>query len=229
MFQVGARKIAFRNIAQIIRIFWELGKWSLLTVLISILATESFLWTLAFFHGSGEVGKWQAVLNMLGLTHPILIGLSNLMIPAVAQARAGGGFSAAKQTALQLGSKGGLLLAPYFVLLLIYPAGVLRLFYGADSPYLSLEVTVRVMAVCYFVMYLSIILGGFLRGLKESKLVFVIQMVGTVAAVVVGLPMAALFGVNGAAFGNAVTVSAKVGANVFFFRGVERRELSVPS
>jgi len=197
---------------------WSLGRWVLYSNLISLLTVYATPWILRYRHGAGEVAAYIALSNLLGVTNPILAGMSNLIVPAVAKAKAERGLRAAKSAAASYSLQGAALLLPYYLLLVLVPGLILRLFYGETSPYLSLTTPLRLFVAIYALFYVSQMLAGLFNGLGKSRWTFLAQLSAAVSNSLIALPLAATVGLLGALCGGVVPLILQVGLGIYFLR-----------
>jgi len=212
--QLGAPAFETRVLRALAVRWWELGRWLLLATLLSVFTIQVFPWTVGLVRGPAEAGQYQAAANLLGATHPVLFGLGNLLVPAVAQARVCGGLSASWRVARWYGLLGAVLLVPYFGVLWVWPGEVLRLVYGTGSPYMALETEVRLFALAYATIYIGQLAGALLLGLEQSRASFWVTAACAAASVVAGMPLAAGYGVDGALAGLVVSRVVQVGSAI---------------
>ena len=196
---------------------WSLGRWGFANNWISVFSTQAFLWAVAIRGGAAAAAAYQALNNVLGVTHPVIIGVANAIIPTVARSTAEGQTSAVRK-GLTLGFHGSLLIVPYLTILGLLPLVALQLFYGHSSPYLALAGPIRWMCVAYVVMYTGQVAEACLNGLRQPKYAFWGQAVALLPAALVGLPLAVVYGVQGAAIGLAVTNTTRMIAQVSLLR-----------
>ena len=180
---------------------WQLGRWILLSNGLTAVSTQTFCWGLAAFHGLEASASYQAAMSLLGVTHPVLFSLGNVIVPAVAYAQSTGGRRSAWTPARRYGLEGLALVLPYFVVLCFWPKGVLSLVYGEGSPYMQLTGTLRTLVLAYIFSFFTQTFGSYLGGLSETKSIFVMHFAGAVASLCPGLPLTARFGVIGACSG----------------------------
>jgi O-antigen/teichoic acid export membrane protein len=199
---------------------WRLGRWVLLTALVSAAVIHLIPWSLGAFHGTTEVAKFAAVATILNASNPIVMSVGSLIVPAVAAAAAkgGGGPGAARRAALEYAAAGAALLAPLYILLLVLPGLALRLFYGPDSHYLSLGHELRVFVLCYAMMYVANVSVSILNGLGRGHVGFIATAVAAGGAMAISVPLAAAFGVRGAAWGGAVPIALQLLVAVVLLR-----------
>jgi O-antigen/teichoic acid export membrane protein len=206
---------------------WSLGRWVLYSNLISLLTVYATPWILRYRHGAAEVAAYIALSNLLGVTNPILTGMSNLIVPAVAKAKAERGLRAAKNAAASYSLQGAALLLPYYLLLVLVPGLILRLFYGKASPYLPLTTPLRLFVAIYAMYYLSQTLSGLFNGLGESRWTFYAQLSAAITNSMIALPLAAVVGLLGALYGGIVPMLLQVGMGLYFLRLLSRPKNSL--
>jgi hypothetical protein len=135
--------------------------------------------------------------------NPITLGIGNAIPQAAALARQSSGVVAAWNVA-----RGYLLfgLPPIIIICasgLLAPQLILRLMYGAASPYLDATLCVQLLVVATAADYVGEMIGKSLLGLGAGKLAFLVNVVGMVAAVL-ALPLIITLGVVGASLGLAM-------------------------
>jgi O-antigen/teichoic acid export membrane protein len=179
---------------------WELSRWAVLANTAVVLPSLTFPWIMAL-HGARETASYQALLNLVGITNPILLGISNIAVPAVMLANVRGGFHAASRVLLRYGAYGATLIFPCFVAMAIWPEAVLRVFYGAASPYLSEVLGLRLLVGGYAISFACFLFATFFYGVGQSKSVMKAQWTGAVVGVIAGFPLVLELGIRGAAIG----------------------------
>jgi O-antigen/teichoic acid export membrane protein len=216
--QLGVARFRLPDLRELGRAYWALGQWNLYSSLTSVFTVPAFAWVLGYYHGLAVVALHQAFLSLMKVCHPVLFGMMNLIVPATAASMASQGMGSARRTFRMYAWGGGLLLMPYFAVLLIWPDGVVRLLFGADSPYAGHLLAVRLFALSYACIYVTNMYTAFLWGLERARPAFKAQLVNTVAAVAVGLPLAAAGGLIGCIVGGTLAVLARLGANLYYLR-----------
>ncbi len=222
--QAGLARVEFAEVWRLARGFWRFGSWLLYGCFASMFCAQAFFWVLTMFHGPKETASLQAVANVLGVCHPLMFGLGNLLVPVVARAKAVGGHALAWQSARGHGAQFGLVLLPYFTILLFWPRAVLSALYGPASVYTALAGSLRLLVAAYAFIFVAQVLGIFLTGLGDARAAFHAQMYAAFSSLVLGLPLACLWGVTGACAGMLVVNAAKTVAGAFY----ASRELQAP-
>jgi O-antigen/teichoic acid export membrane protein len=194
---------------------WALGKWVLYSNLISLLTVYATPWIL-WIHGAGEAAAYAALSTLLGVTNPILSGMSNLIVPAVAKANTERGLHAAKRAAANYGMQGAALLLPYYILLFAFPGLILRFFYSKSSPYLTLTTPLRLFVIIYAMFYVAQMLAGLFNGLGKSRWTFYAQLSAAISNSLIALPLAATIGLLGALAGGVVPLVLQLGLGIYF-------------
>jgi O-antigen/teichoic acid export membrane protein len=210
------------NIRVCTRTFWTTGRWILGTNLLTNFSIQSVPWALFLLRGPAEAASFQAISNLLGVSHPIVLSLGNIVVPAAARARVKDGLRAARRVALRHVTRGGLLLLPYVAALLIFPRQLLGLFYSSSSPYLFLVSPLRLLAVIYVLNYFSMTLRFLLNALEEKNRVqFVVELCGSLAIGGVLVLLVLWFGTSGAIVATGLWTVARLTSNVLILRQVK--------
>ncbi len=213
---------------------FNLGQWILLANVVNLLTIYSIPWMIRYTQGPDGVAMYSAVLLVLNASNALVFAVSNLITPVVAKAKAEAesrGESAARETqsaALKYALQGATLLFPFFAFLILFPGLPLHLIYKAGSPYLALTTPMRIFAVAYAIMYVSIVLNSYLCGLGKSRAPFLAQIANAVATCIITLPLVAKFGIIGAAWGALFPVVAQLIVGAYFVYRV-RFETHAPS
>lgn len=186
-----------------VREFWDAGKWAALANTAVSISTVAFPWVLAL-RSTRDAASYQALVNLVGIANPIMLGISNMLVPATTRAIHDSGIGHASRTIIKNGLRGAGVLLPYYALLLVSPGLILRVFYGTHSPYLGLAFSLRVLVFAYALIYATHVFAAFFYGLEDSRTVLNVQALGAAVAVVIGLPLARIVGVPGACGGLAL-------------------------
>lgn len=207
--QAGLARVELAELRRLARDFWKFGSWMLYGCFASMFSFQAFFWVLAFSKGPQEAASLQAVANVMGVCHPLMFGLGNLLVPVVARAKAMGGLPLAWRSAREQGVRFGLVLLAFFGILLLWPYTVLSMLYGPASPYAGLAGPLRLFVVSYAFLYVAHVLGLFLTGNGNARAVFQVHLSGAFTSVLLGLPLAYIWGTVGACAGLLVVNAAK--------------------
>jgi O-antigen/teichoic acid export membrane protein len=178
--------------------FWTHGKWAFVNGVILIVTVQAFPWALTMLDGPAAAAAFQAVLNIANLANPIAFGLSNIILPAVAQAYAAGSRRSAWRAAQGYIIIGATLLSFFVIPVMLMPHTVLALLYGANSPYAHLEQAVVVMVLAVAINSIAEMMSTFIHGVGSAKLAVWMNGI-SLGVVALLLPFVGLHGVAGCA------------------------------
>lgn len=199
----------------LLRPYWRLGKWNLFTNATDTATASSFPWILDLAQGPPEAASFQAVSNLLRVSHPVIFGVNNLIVPASSRVGREGGIRRAWRSALKSGAFGALFLLPYFLFLFFWPHLALSLAYGHASGYVGLTTPLRWFVLLYVFMYVFSVLGAFLNGVGHPSMLFAAEVVGAVCALAAGIPLTVRYGLVGACLGFFIVSLARTIASSF--------------
>lgn len=227
--QVGARFNLSAPFLDVGRDAWRLGRLVLIGSVLGFFFMQFFSWILAAFHGLEINARIQAMLLIMGVLNPIIISVSSVLLPAVSHAHANQGLGAARRTGYSYGGLGGLLIAPYLLGLIIAPQIALRVFFGADSPYLELTNELRVFSSIYYISFAASVLIAVLNATQRTRAGLIAQVAGGVVAVMVGVPLIYVWGLYGSMFAAMSVYLAQVGLAIVLIRYEQRMPWVMPS
>lgn len=199
--QLGLRPERTHAITRLLRDAWHAGGWILASQLVNGLGFYALPWVLALARGTAETAAFQAAMNIVNVTNPVIFSIANLMLPSVARAADEQGIAAAYRVGFRSIAQGGLVLLPFFVVIAAVPQAVLTLVYGPASPYRASGDGLRLIAVAYTLNYIGGLLVTLLTSLEQTRKVFVLQLSSALASIVIGLPITVGFGLMGACAG----------------------------
>ena len=200
------------------RSFWRTGHWVLGSNLVTNFSIQAVPWALFLFRAPADAAGFQAISNLVGVSHPIMLSLGSIVIPAAARAHAKDGLQAARRVALRHATQGGLLLLPYVAALLIFPRQLLGLFYGSSSPYVALDSALRLLTVLYALHYVSLSLKFLLNALEKNRPHFVVESFASLLLAGLVVPLVLWFGLLGALIATGAWIAARVTGNSFIVR-----------
>jgi O-antigen/teichoic acid export membrane protein len=209
-----------RRVPELFREHWNLGRWVLLTSIITIITVQAMPWTLGLFHGNAEVAKFGVLAQVMGLSNPIIISVTGLIVPAVAASCSRQGLAAAKHLALVYGLQGALLLIPYYAAVLLLPELAIRVFSKNNPAYAGLGMHLRLFAVGCALAFPAQVMQALLNGLGRARSSFVAQCAFSSATLLLSLPLAAKFGLTGAVAAGVLPAIAYVAASATMLRKV---------
>lgn len=206
------------GVTGLLRGHWSLGRWVLLTNLITIVTVQAMPWTLAYFHGQEHVAEFGVLAQIMGLSNPVIISIAGLVVPAVAAAAARRGMSSARRVALSYGLQGAALLLPYYIAVMIFPELVLRVFTKSNPDYAGLTLHLRLFVVAYMLVFPAQVMQALLNGLGRTRSTFAAQCAFSVTTLLFSLPLAAVYGLTGAVWSGVLPALAFVGTSLFMLR-----------
>ncbi len=205
--QLGFVSVGLRETYSWFRQSCAMGGWATLASVATSISGQAFPWFLAI-RGPAETANFQSLANLVGVTTPVMLGISNLIIPAVSH-------SARKEVedplgvTVSYGLQGAFLILPYYIVLLLVPGKSLSLLYGVNSPFVALSAQLRIFVVAAAFMYAAHIACAFLYGIKRAASVFQAQVSGIPIVLILGLPFTLCWGVRGACFGLLVLYASR--------------------
>jgi O-antigen/teichoic acid export membrane protein len=179
---------------------WRDGRWLLGNRILGIWTAQCFAWTLAYHYGTASVGSFQALMNLLTFSHPILLSVGSIITSAVAGRSIRGRVDLVHSVA-PLCVVPSLLLLPYFLTLFVAPRLALAVYYGGSSPHLEGAYLLRILVVSYVFLLAVIVSGATLSGVAQTGKLFGAQCAAAISGLLVGVPMTIHFGLPGAALG----------------------------
>jgi O-antigen/teichoic acid export membrane protein len=225
--QIGFVTVAMNEVTSLLASGWKLGRWLLLNNFLSVMNLQLVSWVTAATHGIEQAAQLQAISNILGVTHPVLMGLSSLIVPATARVRAGEGVAKAIHTALTYAGMGVILLAPIWLVIGAIPQNVLVVFY--KDKYIDCTLLLRLVALVYAIDFAGWMLSAILNGLEKNRAVFFSSLAMGCVTLALTLPLTLKFGVTGAVIGSVVSVTVRVIASAFFVNRLRRASQSAGS
>jgi O-antigen/teichoic acid export membrane protein len=193
------------------RFMWGVGRWSFLGFLFNYPGVQGCPWLVSCLYGETAMAYLQAARNPLGVTHPLLLGVANLIVPTINRMKAE---LCSTRSALVEGARhisiGAAMMLSYCVLVFMYPGLVLHLTYGANSAYTHITLFVRLIAASYFLNYLCIVGVEALNGLRQQRIASLIQSVSTAGFFVATVPLGIYYGVAGTLVGVVITLFVKL-------------------
>ena len=205
-----------------IRYSWSLGSHILGGNLFNMVALQLPSWTLAWFGGPVSVAGYQSLLNLAGIANPIIFSVNTSLIPTVARSAADG-YAAARRTALRLGLQYGALMLPLFLALALLPRWVMRLIYGASTPYLHLATLLPIVVAAYAIQYIATVIGAYEGGMSRPQTYLYVQSLSTIALAALCFPLTRSYGIRGTVWAVAAFSVFRVVLFALFSASAERK------
>lgn len=193
--------------AALFRRHWTFGRLDVSAQVVGVIQGYVVHWLLAFLRVPGAAGILSACMTVSMLSNPIILGINNVFMPRVADAREEGGAPEVwrvvrKTTALYL-----VVMVPVTAALVVWGGWLVELVYGPD--YAGQGHAVAVLAIGVLVWAAQMAVGNGLRALDRPDVyvlsgavgLFVVGgAVGILVTVAAGAPLSAQYGVLGAAY-----------------------------
>ncbi|MCC7250781.1 polysaccharide biosynthesis C-terminal domain-containing protein [Hyphomicrobium sp.] len=186
------------GLAETAREFWSIGSWSLASNIISLLRIQMIPWALAVSGGPAAAASFQAVLNVVNLTNPIILGLCNVIPQTVARAREESGNVAAWEAARVYMLIGVVPALGYYALVALWPSLPLSVFYGSQSPYAALTAPVQIIVLAWSTGYFIDIICSYLHGMNRARSSLIVNVIGALTVLVLAAPLIEFYGLIGA-------------------------------
>jgi O-antigen/teichoic acid export membrane protein len=187
--------------------FWLIGRWQISINAILLLNVRLYPWALAYAEGAAAAAGFQAMLNIVNLMNPLIIGLGNAIPQIASKARANEGLGHAWRASRAFILIGLPFAIVFAIALLLAPRLVLQFFYGEGSPYLGIDLALRIVALSLTARYIGDLICCFLIGVDAGRFAVMSNCAG-LAAVLLLFPFALPFGLSGVA--GTMTVSSVV-------------------
>lgn len=178
---------------------WRFGRW-IAGSRVALAGRETAMpWLLATIAGTAATGLFDAAAKVVGLTTPLLSGLSNVLTPSIAAAFARGGAPAVRRVVWR--STAGLVAAVTVVAAVLSVAGglMLTLLYG--DAFAGQRLVVAVFAAAMVAEAAGIPADAGLWAVGRPNVGFAVHVAGFAVAVAAGLALIPPFGVVGAVAG----------------------------
>lgn len=222
--QLGLRTPCLRETTGLIMEFWRIGNWALLGQFANTIVLQALPWTLAVLHGPEDVAFFQSAINVVGVGHPVMYGINNLVVPASLQVCKTGDEQNVWRAARTYGALGACILIPYYVVALVWSRGILGLLYGHASMYLGMKGALRILAAAYPFAYAFGVIGAFFNGVKRPSLLFRSELYGIGAVMVFGIPLALYYGIVGSCWAFLLVLLARFFAGSIFLKRLLRTD-----
>jgi O-antigen/teichoic acid export membrane protein len=174
--EIGYSRPRLFDIRDLCRHSLRIGRLAIPAKLASFFTLQSFPWTLEMAGGPSAAASFQALLNVLGVVNPLLIGTGSLVTASTAQAKSLAALKRARGHAMF----GICAIAPWLLLVLVFPGFVLRMFYGHASVYAGATVPLRILVFGSLLEGFALPATCIITGRSELRLLLVMQSLGAV-------------------------------------------------
>jgi len=201
--QVNAALRRPEAVGRTVRDYWSIGRWSLASSLVTALRFNALIWMIGLAAGRSHVADFQAAINVVNVISPVMVGLCNL-IPQTAAHASADGVGTAWRAVRHYASLGFLPTIAYYAFVVASPQTMLWLLYGSSSRYLESAAVVQILGAAWALNYVSEMACSFLHGINSPRTALKINLAGMMIMVLAFFPLAAAFGVVGAAISLAI-------------------------
>ncbi|MBF0171599.1 MAG: hypothetical protein HQK87_11040 [Nitrospinae bacterium] len=203
---------------------WRFAKW--------LIGSEIMRWTSENFFvivsgatlGPFAAGVMNAAKTIMGVTHVLFLGLSNVAPAGAAKALHEGGARALTAYLASVTAYGGALTLIFAGVAALIPSYLMGLVFGAE--YAAYGFALQWFAAIYLMTFLHIPLSAGLRALERTGPLFWARGVATVITLLVALPLIDLYGLHGALLGSFLVNVAQQATLFVAFRQALRLPVS---
>ncbi len=201
--QVGLARTTWSELRDSGIRFWKMGKWLALVSLLGVAEGPISPWLLNWFHGRESAARFQAVMNVWGLTNPVVNCIPAIVMPATAAfllSHEGRTPKALIGLGMKYSAEFLLILAPVFIVLALWPHFILTLFYGRSSVYITQTLAVRIGILVFIVTVPMTVFDAIVTGSGRTRTTATVHAAGATASLVSSPPLIYSGGVCGAMF-----------------------------
>jgi O-antigen/teichoic acid export membrane protein len=203
--------LAPRALANDWRQNWSLGRWFLAGHVTGIIQAYALHWLLAILLGTAATGEFAAVVTIVSLANPLIIGIGNLLMPVTAHTFAQAGAAGVWRLAVRSTRWLALILAVFCLLAAFAGDWALALLYG--DQFGGHTATVALLALAVSVAALGVSAEHGLRSLDRPRLIFAANLLALLITVALAAWLVPVHATTGAAasllVGNLVGCAAR--------------------
>ena len=177
---------------------WQLGKWNLAGGLANLAGIQAYPWILTHFHGNAATGSLAACLGVVFIANPILIGMSNFLVPKITHSLAQGGPTEVHRVMKKAMLLFFAIMSCFTMVTLCFGGTILRIIYGAK--YASLGTVVGVLTLSQSVEVVSLPLVCCLYTMGRPDAGFKSYLLAMLVTFTLGLWLVGSYGIYGVAF-----------------------------
>ena len=197
---------------------WVAGKWILIGQSTTMATGEAMPWVLVATLGTEATGIFAACRAIFRVVNPVVVTVSNLLTPYAAHAFADGGRQSVnfvvKRTVVGL----GLLMAAFFVFILLFGGHVLTLCFGPE--YAAYHGVLTILAAAQMAMLLGMGPGRGLLVIGRPQLGVVAEALGCLVVVGASVPLIGVWNLHGAAASFLMGTALTSGLALYFYHWV---------
>ena len=171
LLMLGPIQIDLTTIRSVCARHWRFSRWLLASGMLQWLSASYLILTAGWVLGAAAVGAIKAAQSLIGLTHVLFNGLSNIVPIRLGQALTRQGFDAMEHTLWRISLTGGSITAALMIPAMFFAEPLLALVYGAD--YGEFGWVLRVFVAVYLLMFLIQQMSFGLRALECTRPIFI--------------------------------------------------------
>ena len=194
---------------------WFLGRWITAAQVGDVVRIHMFPWLLALAIDHRSVGIYAACAAIAGLSGPLQIAISNLLLPQFAAAAAKGGAAAADRLMWQ--ATAWLVAAMTLFTLAVggVSGSIVPWLYGSE--YLGSQTPLVLLLLAQLVIAASLPAARALVALRRPDMDFVSHAAGIAINLTAGLPLVLWWGITGAAAAGLLGATVKAALTAVFY------------
>lgn len=186
---------------------WVLGKWTVATQVGEIARMQMLPWLLAVTMGEAQLGIYTACATLAGLASPLLVAMSNILIPKLAQQGVDGGPRAIDRLVRRASGWLTVFMSTFLLTICLLSPWIVVWVYGPK--YANTVHPLIVLALAHWCIGSTVPAARALLVLKRPEQAFKSHMAGIVVSTLCVLPLVLRWGIVGAAYAVLLGASAK--------------------
>jgi O-antigen/teichoic acid export membrane protein len=179
---------------------WNLGSWEAGSRVVEIARGYSVHWLLLLVLGKAATGQFAAILTVIFLSNPFIMGIGNLLVPQAARAVAEGGRHELGRVVIRMLGLTVVVMGGFTLVLVVFGVRLVGLLTKGD--YSDYPVVIALLALTQFVFALMMLIYQGLTALEETRFNFAVSIFTLLLTV--GASGGALllgWGISGASWG----------------------------
>ncbi|MEM7294670.1 MAG: polysaccharide biosynthesis C-terminal domain-containing protein, partial [Pseudomonadota bacterium] len=201
---------------------WQFGKWLVGGQVVSACNQWASYWLLALFLSTFETGVFSACMNIILLSNPLFLGMSNILDPRLSRAFNDGGCAELERVVKKVTVIMGVVIGAFALFLIVLGEWLVALFYN-NPAYAGNGHMISVLAISLVFSGLTIAASLGLRPLERTDLAFVGKMADFAVVIALFIPLIHYWGMLGGAYAMLVaSLFSWVLRRVLFYRELRR-------
>jgi O-antigen/teichoic acid export membrane protein len=216
------------NVAEVAPAFKSnmvIGRWIFATQMSEMARIQALPWLLAGILDTAAAGLYAACYAISSLASPVLIAVSNIVVPQIVHEEHEGGVRAVRRFVAQTTAWLTFALAAYSAVLCATSAFVVQWVYGAD--YSNTAHTLIVLSIAQVLLASNLAPARALMVFKRADLAFWSQLASLAPTAILGVALIPWLGPVGAAYALLAGAAVKVVATYWPYRAEVNRRLAI--